>query len=82
MKIRLYVGLFTQKICKKLTKELKVMIEQEKHYKARKDIRKKNKRKKKLKEMRWDLLSQEGAGKRKSSGTLGSSPTSDETSQN
>ena len=54
--------LFAQKICEKLTKDLKTRTQQEKkHCKIREDERKKKEEqeKKKQKEMRWDLLSQE-----------------------
>ena len=39
--------LFAQKICEKLTKDLNIMTEQEKHYKTRQDIRKKKEKEKK-----------------------------------
>ena len=45
-------------------KNFKIRIEHEKHYKTRQDIKKEEEEKKKQKEMRRDLLSQEGAGKR------------------
>ena len=69
--------LFAQKICEKLTKDLKTRTQQEKkHCKIREDERKKKEEqeKKKQKETRWDLLSQEGAGKRNSSYTPGNFP--------
>ena len=71
-----------RKFAKKQAKVLKIMIEQEKHYKTkRKKKEEEGQEKKKQKEMRWDLLSQRGAGKRNSSCTHGSSPTNDETSK-
>ena len=72
-----------QKICEKLTKDLKTRIEQEKLSKTRQDIRKKKEEqeKNKQKETRSDLLSHEGAGKRNKFYSPGSSLTRDEISQ-
>ena len=60
-------------------KDLKIMIEQEKLHETRQDKRKKKEKEPKGSEMNFP---QEGAGKRKSPCTLGSSPTSDQISQN
>ena len=72
-----------QKICEKLTKDLKTRIEQEKLSKTRQGIRKKKEEqeKNKQKETRSDLLSHEGAGKRNRFYSPGSSLARDEISQ-